>query len=97
LLKKLWSFLVLSLEYLGSSRAHRNQKSADILVRSYNFEDQLLMNIYGSAEKICYGDGIGIYFSGISTIANSLKSSYVYLKNIYKTLKEKIKSITINH
>lgn len=33
------------------------------LSRDWQFENLLLMNAYASAEKICYGDGIGIYFS----------------------------------
>jgi hypothetical protein len=33
------------------------------LARGWGLENRILMNIYESAEKICYGDGIGIYFS----------------------------------
>ena len=33
------------------------------LCRNWQFGNQLLINAYRAAEKICYGDGIGIYFS----------------------------------
>ncbi|MGG6269245.1 polysialyltransferase family glycosyltransferase [Leptolyngbya sp. AN03gr2] len=33
------------------------------LCRNWQFSNQLLINAYRSAEKICYGDSIGIYFS----------------------------------
>lgn len=33
------------------------------LARGWGLENRILMNLYESAEKICYGDGIGIYFS----------------------------------
>jgi hypothetical protein len=33
------------------------------LCRNWQFYNQLLINAYRKAQKICYGDGIGIYFS----------------------------------
>lgn len=33
------------------------------LSRNWQFSNQLLTNAYSSAEKICYGDSIGIYFA----------------------------------
>ncbi|MGH9970097.1 MAG: polysialyltransferase family glycosyltransferase [Pyrinomonadaceae bacterium] len=33
------------------------------LCRNWQFGNQLMINAYQGAEKICYGDGIGIYFS----------------------------------
>lgn len=33
------------------------------LCRNWQLSNQLLINAYQSAEKICYGDGIGLYFS----------------------------------
>lgn len=33
------------------------------LSRNWQFGNQLLINAYASAQKICYGDGIGLYFS----------------------------------
>ncbi len=37
------------------------------LCRNWQFGNQLLINAYQLAEKICYGDGIGIYFSSNSS------------------------------
>lgn len=62
------------------------------LSHEYNFEDQLLMNVYESAEKICYGNGIGIYNSQSAfPRPSSVKNSYSYLKDIYTSLKENLK------
>jgi hypothetical protein len=62
------------------------------LSREWMFINQLLMNIYESAEKICYGDGIGIYCpQSAFPPPSSPKSSHTYLKNMYASLKEKIK------
>jgi hypothetical protein len=62
------------------------------LSREWKFENQLLMNVYESAEKICYGDGIGIYFSESAFLPPiSVKSSDSYLNNILTSLKNKIK------
>jgi hypothetical protein len=36
------------------------------LCRNWQFGNQLLINAYQSAEKICYGDSIGVYFSANS-------------------------------
>ncbi|GAA6621726.1 polysialyltransferase family glycosyltransferase [Scytonema sp. NUACC26] len=36
------------------------------LCRNWQFGNQLLINAYQSAQKICYGDSIGIYFSSTS-------------------------------
>jgi hypothetical protein len=69
-------------------------KNADELYLSheYNFEDQLLMNVYESAEKICYGNGIGIYNSqSVFPRPSSLKNTYSYLNYLYTSLKEKVK------
>lgn len=65
------------------------------LSRSWELENQLLMNVYKSAEKICYGDGCGIYFSQSAfPVIVPVKNSYVYfLKSMYTLLKEKIKII----
>lgn len=37
------------------------------LCRNWQFGNQIFINAYPSAEKICYGDSIGIYFSSTST------------------------------
>jgi|GEM_PF-5359867 len=37
------------------------------LCRNWQFGHQLLINTYQSAQKICYGDSIGLYFSSTST------------------------------
>lgn len=66
------------------------------LSRNWRFENQLLMNVYESAEKICYGDGIGIYFSQsafLPPISNKNKSPtslYYYLKKLYVSFKKKL-------
>jgi len=62
------------------------------LSREWMFVNQLLMNIYEYAEKICYGDGIGIYCPQSAFPPPSFpKSSRTYLKSMYALLKEKIK------
>ncbi|MEC4819509.1 MAG: hypothetical protein SAK29_40505, partial [Scytonema sp. PMC 1069.18] len=38
------------------------------LCRNWQFGNKLLINTYRSAEKICYGDSIGIYFSQNSPV-----------------------------
>lgn len=38
------------------------------LCRNWQFSNQLLMNAYQSAYRICYGDGIGLYFSEHSAV-----------------------------
>jgi hypothetical protein len=38
------------------------------LCRNWQFTNQLFLNAYASAYKICYGDGIGIYFSENSSV-----------------------------
>jgi Alpha-2,8-polysialyltransferase (POLYST) len=62
------------------------------LAHEYDFEDQLLMNLYKSAEKICYGNGIGIYTAQPAfPKANLWRDSQNYLHFIYIYLKEKIR------
>lgn len=39
------------------------------LCRNWQFTNLLLLNAYRSAQKICYGDGIGIYFSETSAVS----------------------------
>lgn len=38
------------------------------LCRNWQFTNLLMLNAYRSAEKICYGDGIGLYFSENSAV-----------------------------
>ncbi len=38
------------------------------LCRNWQLGNQLLLNAYNRAEKICYGDSIGIYFSATSSV-----------------------------
>lgn len=38
------------------------------LCRNWQFTNQLFLNAYSTANKICYGDGIGIYFSENSAV-----------------------------
>lgn len=62
------------------------------LSRAWDLENQLLINVYESAEKICYGDGIGIYFSHSAFLPpSSFKNPYGYLSHIYNLLKKKIR------
>lgn len=66
--------------------------------RNWKIENQLLMNVYASAEKICYGDGIGIYltesaFPPSSPQKNLPKSLSSYLKNQYRYIKKNILSL----
>lgn len=62
------------------------------LAHEYDFEDQLLMNVYETAEKICYGNGIGIYTAQSAfPKANQLRDSQSYSHRIYTSLKEKVK------
>lgn len=77
------------------------------LCRNWQFGNQLLINAYQSAHKICYGDSIGIYFSSaskavlpVATKQKNLPSqsslvSLSYLKakliNVISNLKEKLK------
>lgn len=64
------------------------------LAHEYNFIDQLLMNVYESAEKICYGNGIGIYTSQSAfPRPSSRNSSFSYLNSLYTSLKEKLKAL----
>lgn len=41
------------------------------LCRNWQFSNQLLLNTYPLATKICYGDSIGIYFSAQSSVVPS--------------------------
>jgi len=64
------------------------------LAHEYDFEDQLLMNVYDSAEKICYGNGIGVYTAQSAfPPANPLRDSHGYLHRVYMSLKQKLKSL----
>ncbi|NEP22336.1 polysialyltransferase family glycosyltransferase [Moorena sp. SIO3I6] len=73
-------------------------KSADeiYLCRNWQFGNQLLINTYKSAEKICYGDSIGIYFSsnnnGFFPAYTPPKLNFVsYTKNKIKAVISKVK------
>ena len=74
------------------------------LCRNWQFGNQLLINTYKSAEKICYGDSIGIYFSsnakGLFASSNPIKldfSSYVkkQIKTVISEVKEKLQLKTV--
>jgi Alpha-2,8-polysialyltransferase (POLYST) len=43
------------------------------LSRNWQFGNQLLLNAYSSAQKICYGDSIGLYFSSNSIAFSPIK------------------------
>ncbi len=66
------------------------------LCRNWQFGNQLLINTYQLAEKICYGDSIGIYFSsnakGLFAPSNSLKLDFAsYIKKQIRTVTSKVK------
>ena len=52
-----------------------NTASEIYLCRNWQFGNQLLINTYKSANKICYGDSIGIYFSSSSPAFFAKKES----------------------
>jgi hypothetical protein len=56
------------------------------LSRNWQFGNQLLINAYQSAEKICYGDGVGLYFSSNSTALFPSSWQYYLKKKIINTL-----------
>ncbi|OKH21024.1 polysialyltransferase family glycosyltransferase [Chroogloeocystis siderophila] len=61
------------------------------LARTWNLENTILMNVYKSAEKICYGDGIGIYFSHAAFLPDNPKIDS--LKSLYNHIKKQIKDL----
>ncbi|MEM9923964.1 MAG: polysialyltransferase family glycosyltransferase [Cyanobacteria bacterium P01_D01_bin.50] len=66
------------------------------LCRNWQFGHQLLINTYKSAEKICYGDSVGIYFSsnakGLFAASTPPKLNFgSYIKKQIKTAISKIK------
>lgn len=63
------------------------------LSRTWNPENQLLMNVYESAEKICYGDGIGIYFSHVAFLPQNASQEAVSLSSLYQNFKKQIKGV----
>lgn len=64
------------------------------LSREWRFENQLLMNVYSSAQKICYGDGIGIYFPDKTFLTTKqLKKVNEHFDYLYLLLKENLKSL----
>lgn len=61
------------------------------LCRNWQFGNRLMINAYRSAQKICYGDSIGIYFSEayfLPAVANDGKTS--------KSLREKLRCLKIS-
>lgn len=74
------------------------------LCRNWQLGNQLFINTYKSAEKICYGDSIGIYFSsngkGLFAPSNPIKlnfASYIKkkIKGLISKLKEKLQLKTV--
>jgi len=61
--------------------------------RTWNTENQLLMNVYESAEKICYGDGIGIYFSHVAFLPQNILKEAISLSSLYQNFKKQIKGV----
>lgn len=78
------------------------------LIRNWDFENELLINTYQSAQKICYGDSIGLYFSSTSRafypvlteqnnlLRRSISLNYLKarIKTIISDLKENLKLTT---
>jgi len=57
------------------------------LSKNYDIWDRLLLNVYESAKKICYGDSIGFYLSASSSVLQVEPRSIGYkLKRFLKTL-----------
>ncbi len=66
------------------------------LCRNWQFGNQLLINTYTSADKICYGDSVGIYFSsnakGLFAASTPPKLNLAsYIKKQIKTAIGKVK------
>lgn len=75
------------------------------LCRNWQFSNQLFINAYPLAEKICYGDSIGIYFSSTSTafFATTTKENQEHqlslpalIFNWIRSCKNKVKALIEN-
>jgi hypothetical protein len=69
--------------------------SADEIYLATNWHsgNQILINAYQAAQKICYGDGIGIYISSQSKIFPTTNQPEL---NLYEYLKNKVRSTITN-
>lgn len=63
------------------------------LSRTWNLENTILLNVYDSATKICYGDGIGIYFSHSAFHGQKPLNTNNNFKSISDLLKQQIKDL----
>ncbi|MBD1845960.1 hypothetical protein H6F89_21610 [Cyanobacteria bacterium FACHB-63] len=72
------------------------------LCRNWQFTNQLLSNAYPSASRICYGDGIGLYFSEHSAVvrrpftppptpAQVIAWTWWKLRSLYHRVRERLK------
>ena len=61
------------------------------LCRNWQFGNQLLINTYKSAEKICYGDSVGIYF--FSNAKGLFAASTPQKLNFGSNIKKQIKTV----
>ncbi|MBD2338957.1 hypothetical protein H6G64_18445 [Calothrix sp. FACHB-156] len=79
------------IEKLLANLIGTNKVDEIYLSRNWQFGNQLFINIYNQAIKVCYGDGIGFYFSKNSSafFINSLSKP----ANILTKLKAKIRGI----
>jgi hypothetical protein len=70
-------------EWIGTDRVDEIY-----LCRNWQFSNQLLINAYQAAQKICYGDGIGIYFPGNSAafFATPTAATLPWAERISRTL-----------
>lgn len=84
--------------------------SADEIYLSKNYDiwDRLLLNVYESAKKICYGDSIGLYLSASSTVLQveprsltyklkRLLKSFIFTKNSINEINFDVGYFTISH
>lgn len=84
--------------------------SADEIYLSKNYDiwDRLLLNVYESAKKICYGDSIGLYLSASSTVLQveprsltyklkRLLKSFIFTKNSLDEINFDVGYFTISH
>ncbi len=74
------------------------------LCRNWQFMNRLFLNVYQSAQKICYGDGIGIYFSEQSAVVryptpeatrSAIQRIQSKLRDRWHRLRERLKLKTV--
>lgn len=62
------------------------------LANNYDFESRVVMNAYDKAEKICYGNGIGIYTGHSAFLPSSSPKDFKdYARRLLGKIKQKLK------